>query len=149
MAGLAALLGFPATDIAYGSFASGVSMVVAYGTTASTIHETVPTLQIRSDLASGGVDPFGNSSTLLAAFPMTASPGARLHYAPPVVVWHELSAANGHFGSAFFQLTNGSGTEVDTNGRDFQLVLEIRYRIWLESPSDPHTQLVGSGYGNR
>ena len=42
MAGLATLLGFPATDIAYGSFASGVSMVVAYGTTASTIHETVP-----------------------------------------------------------------------------------------------------------
>ena len=149
MAGLAALLGFAAVDIAYGSFASGVSMVVAYGTTASTIHETVATLQMRSDLASGGVDPFGNSSTLLAAFPMTVSPGARMNYAPPVVVWHELSAANGHFGSAFFQLTDGGGTEVDTNGREYQLVLEIRYRIWLESPSDPHSQLVGSGYGNR
>ena len=76
-------------------------------------------------------------------------PGARLHYAPPVVVWHELGAANGHFGSAFFQLTDGGGTEVDTNGREYQLVLEIRYKMWMSNPQDPHTQLVGSGYGNQ
>ena len=148
MATLAALLGFAASNIVYGSFNAARSMEETIGASNATIDETTSTIQIRSDLATGGIDPLGHGSTLLAAFP-PKTPGARILYEPYNILWHECSVANGHFSSVFLKMTDSNGTPLDTNGRHWSCQLEIKYLMWVAEPSNPRSQLVGAGYGLR
>ena len=83
MSAIASLLGFPTSDVVYASFDAARSMEEVVGTLNATINETTTSIQIRSDLATGGIDPKGHGSTLMAAFsPRTPGMTARLCWLP-------------------------------------------------------------------
>ena len=90
------------------------------GTLNATINES-STIQVRSDLATGGIDPQCHGSTLLAAF-SPRIPGALVLYKPYGIMWNECSVANGSFSSLLVQLTDSMGVPLDTNGRDWKVV---------------------------
>ena len=148
MSTLAGLLGFATSDIVFNSFNAGRSAEEVIGTSNATIDETTTSIQIRSDLATGGIDPLGHGSTLLAAFPPKA-PGARILYEPFNILWHECSVANGHFSSVLMQLTDSNGVPLNTNGRHWSAQLELKYLMWVAEPDNPRSQLVGAGYNAR
>ena len=148
MSAIASLLGFPTSDVVYASFDAARSMEEVVGTLNATINETTTSIQIRSDLATGGIDPKGHGSTLMAAF-SPRTPGALVLYEPYNVLWHECSVANGSFSSLLMQLTDSAGMALDTHGRDWKVQLEIKYLMWVSDPKDPQSQLVGAGYNAR
>lgn len=149
MATVASLLGFDdSAALDFGVVPANASVLNKTGTVNATIDERPDQIHIRSDLATGGIDPKGESTTILAAFaPQT--PGALVLYEPQNILWHECSVANGSFGSVFVQLTDGLGVPLNTNGRSFKVQLEIKYLMWVAEPADPRSQLIGAGYGGR
>lgn len=147
MATIASLLGFAATTSGpLGGMTTNASVKEVTGIANATINEVPDQIHVRSDLATGGIDPKGESTTILAAFAPQV-PGALVLYEPQNILWHECSVANGSFSSVFVQLTNGDGLPLNTNGRHFKVQLEIKYLMWVAEPADPKSQLIGSGYG--
>lgn len=147
MTTIASLLGFcDCNSVALGTIDPLASVKEVTGSDNATINERPDQIHVRSDLATGGIDPKGESTTILAAFAPQV-PGALVLYEPQNILWHECSVANGSFSSVFVQLTDGDGLPLNTNGRTFKVQLEIKYLMWVAEPADPKSQLIGSGYG--
>ena len=158
MAGLAVLLGFSTSGTTGGTFAAGASVQTATGTSQATFDDDVTMIQVRSDLATGGIDPSGSSSTIVGTIVPNVEYNKRIVVELENVVWHELSIANGHFTDAWIHCCDQTGANLDMGGEHWQVTLLISYKVFQPEPdlhwskSGGHNivpQLQEAGYSRR